>query len=114
MSLLELLQGSFDFWFLVNILTILFSVFVAIKAFLAMRYDERMGTLKRLRTNARRKREYSQPVQHQQDSLSIVLPESTREPPREQYMNGNDLRVVSRSLLKKTTAQKISENIGET
>lgn len=113
MSLLEIITGSFDFWILINILSILFAVFICVRSFLAMRYDDKMVRLQHIRTNQRRRHEHSQPTS-KQGSLTIALPESASPPPKEQYMNGNDLRVVAKSLLKKTKAQQISQNIGET
>jgi len=112
MSFFSGLLENFDFWMLVNIFSILVSLFICIRSVMMWQENKRTETLQQLKDNARRRRDYRQSSQSQQQPMNIVLPEAARDRPKEEFLNGNDLRVVSKNLYK-TTAERVSENIGE-
>ena len=122
MSFLGLDINLFDTLIIVNVLSVFFTAITVIQTLRGMKQEAKQEFALQLREQQRRKHEYSQSQtlqqqQHCGENESLVLNLDKRGLPivnkNEEFLDGNDIVVLSKKV-RQSTAQKISQNIGET
>lgn len=104
MSFLGLDIGLFDTLIIVNVLSVFFTFVIGIQTLKEMRQENKQEYAHQLREYQRRKHN---PQQHEDSPLVLKIPNK-----KEKFLDGNDIVVVSKKV-RQSTAQKISQNIGE-